>query len=266
MTLDSATAMNSATVVNGGASGVAMGSERSLGPAALPEGQEVRLAVLAMVGTTVFDGGLMERAMSRTLVEQGVPEGSAAFAGMLGYARDHSGISRMTVFSELFHDPKTAVSANRMFELNCDELIAAGGIRPVPGAEEAIGWLRDAGIKVCLATGFGRHTQNMVLESLGWMGLADLSLCPADAGRGRPFPDMVLTAVLALDIDDVRKVAVVGDTSADIHTGLRAGATVAAGVLTGAHSEARLRGAGATAVVPSIKEFPALLGQRAAGL
>src|SRR6478672_6220513 len=92
MTLDSATAMNSATVVNGGASGVAMGSERSLGPAALPEGQEVRLAVLAMVGTTVFDGGLMERAMSRTLVEQGVPEGSAAFAGMLGYARDHSGI------------------------------------------------------------------------------------------------------------------------------------------------------------------------------
>lgn len=266
MTLDSATARNSATVVNGGASGVAMGSERSLGPAALPEGQEVRLAVLAMVGTTVFDGGLMERAMSRTLVEQGVPEGSAAFARMLGYARDHSGISRMTVFSELFHDPKTAVSANRMFELNCDELIAAGGIRPVPGAEEAIGWLRDAGIKVCLATGFGRHTQNMVLESLGWMGLADLSLCPADAGRGRPFPDMVLTAVLALDIDDVRKVAVVGDTSADIHTGLRAGAAVAAGVLTGAHSEARLRAAGATAVVPSIKEFPALLGQRAAGL
>lgn len=48
-----------------------LGSERSAGLVAVPEGQEVRLAVLAMVGTTVFDGGLMERAMSRTLVEQG---------------------------------------------------------------------------------------------------------------------------------------------------------------------------------------------------
>jgi phosphonatase-like hydrolase len=182
---------------------------------------------------------------------------------MLRYARERSGISRMTVFAELFDDPQAAASANKKFELNCDELIADGGVRAVPGAEDTIGWLRDAGVKVCLATGFGRHTQNMVLESLGWMGLADLSLCPADAGRGRPFPDMVLTAVLALDIDDVRKVAVVGDSAADIHSGLRAGASVAAGVLTGSNSEAALRSAGATDVVPSIKDFPALLERRA---
>jgi hypothetical protein len=67
-------------------------------------------------------------------------------------------------------------------------------------------------VKVCLATGFERHTQNMLLESLGWMGLADRSLCPDDAGRGRPYPYMILTAVLALDLDDVREVAVVGET------------------------------------------------------
>ncbi|MFE4837638.1 HAD family hydrolase [Arthrobacter sp. NPDC056691] len=230
---------------------------------AAEQGVPVRLAVLAMVGTTVYDGGLMDRAMSRTLVEQGVAAGSAGFEGMLRYARERSGISRMTVFAELFEDPQAAASANKRFELNCDELIADGGVRAVPGAEDTIGWLRDAGIKVCLATGFGRHTQNMVLESLGWMGLADLSLCPADAGRGRPFPDMVLTAVLALDIDDVRKVAVVGDSAADIHSGLRAGASVAAGVLTGSNSEASLRGAGATDVLPSIKDLPALLERRA---
>lgn len=234
----------------------------------LPRGSgahEVRLAVLAMVGTTVFDGGLMERAMSRTLVEQGIAAGSAEFESMLGYSRDTSGISKVTVFGHLFGDPAAAESANRFFELSCDELISDGGIRPVPGAEDSIGWLRDAGIKVCLATGFGRHTQNMVLESLGWMGLADLSLCPADAGRGRPFPDMILTAVLALDLDDVREVAVVGDTRADMHSGLRAGASVVAGVLTGAHSEATLRAAGATAVVPSIKDLPALLERRVTG-
>lgn len=223
---------------------------------------DIRLVVLAMVGTTVLDGGLMERAMTRTLVEQGVAAGSGQFESMLGYARDTSGVSKLTVFSHLFEDASRASDANRMFELNCDELIADGGIRAVPGAEDAIGWLREAGIKVCLATGFGRHTQNMVLESLGWMGLADLSLCPADAGRGRPYPDMVLTAVLALDLDDVREVAVVGDTIADVQSGLRAGASLVAGVLTGAHSEATLRAAGATAVVPSIKDLLGLLERR----
>ena len=252
MTLDS-------TISTGSAVRTALSADAD----AAEQGQPVRLAVLAMVGTTVYDSGLMDRAMSRTLVEQGIPAGSARFEGMLHYARERSGISRMTVFAELFDDPQAATCANRRFELNCDELIADGGVRAVPGAEDTIGWLRDAGIKVCLATGFGRHTQNMVLESLGWMGLADLSLCPADAGRGRPFPDMVLTAVLALDSDDVRKVAVVGDSAADIHSGLRAGASVAAGVLTGSHSEAALRGAGATDVLPSIKDFPALLERRA---
>jgi phosphoglycolate phosphatase-like HAD superfamily hydrolase len=75
---------------------------------------------------------------------------------------------------------------------------------------------------------------------------------------------MILTAVLALDVDDVRQVAVVGDSSADISSGLRAGATTVAGVLTGAHPEAALRKAGATAVVRSIRDVPALLEPRAA--
>jgi phosphonatase-like hydrolase len=218
-----------------------------------------------MVGTTVFDGGLMESAMTRTLADQGVAAGSEQFERMLRYARDTSGTSKRDVFRHLFAaEPARASAANSFFERSCDELIAEGAIRAVPGAEDSIGWLREAGIKVCLATGFGRHTQNMVLESLGWMGLADLSLCPADAGRGRPYPDMILTAVLALDLDDVREVAVVGDSCADIESGLRAGATTVAGVLTGAHGEPALRAAGATAVVQSIRDLPVLLEPRSA--
>lgn len=225
--------------------------------------RRLSLAVLDMVGTTIIDDGRMERAMSRALAEQGIEPGSAGFESMLGYARDTMGFSWTTVFDHLFEDKLRARSANRAFELAYDELISDGGIRPVPGALDTISWLQDAGMKVCLATGFGRHTQNMVLESLGWMGIADLSICPADAGRGRPYPDMILTAVLALDLDDVREVAVVGDTTSDVAAGLRSGASVVAGVLTGSHSEAALRAAGATAVIPSIKALPALLEPRA---
>ncbi|HUY54086.1 MAG TPA: HAD hydrolase-like protein [Candidatus Nanopelagicaceae bacterium] len=44
---------------------------------------------------------------------------------------------------------------------------------------------------------------------------------------------MILTAVLRLRVEDVRSVAVVGDTEADIRSGLWAGVGVFAGVLTG---------------------------------
>ncbi len=228
--------------------------------------ERLRLAVLDMVGTTITDDGRTERAMSLALQETGVEPGSPRFESMLGYARDTMGFSKLTVFSHLFEEAQRAESANKAFERAYDDLIADAGVRAIPGAEETIDWLRDSGVKVCLATGFGRHTQNMVLESLGWMGKADLSLCPADAGRGRPYPDMILTAVLALDLDDVREVVVVGDTSSDMLSGLRSGASAVVGVLTGFHSEAALRAAGATAVVPSVKDLPALLEPRAARL
>ncbi|MFC8041428.1 HAD family hydrolase [Paenarthrobacter sp. NPDC057355] len=224
----------------------------------------LRLAVVDMVGTTITDDGRTERAMSRALAEHGIEPGSTRFESMLGYARDTMGFSKMTVFSHLFEDSAVASSANKVFEQAYDELIEDGGVRAIAGAEDAILWMRESGMQVVLATGFGRHTQNMVLESLGWMGLADLSLCPADAGRGRPYPDMILTAVLALDLDDVREVAVVGDTSSDMLSGVRSGASLIAGVLTGSHSEATLRAAGATVVVDSIKQLPLLVEKREA--
>lgn len=214
------------------------------------------LAVIDMAGTTVDEGPLQEQAFTRALASHGVLEGTGAFDAMTAYARGTMGTSKELVFRHLFDDVTTAVDANRTFELAYDNLLAHNGVQPIPGAEEAILALRDAGLQICLATGFGRHTQNMILESLGWMGLADLSLCPSDAGRGRPYPDIILTAVLALDIEDVRSVLVAGDTTSDVIAGQRAGAGAVVGVLTGAHSEAELRFAGADAVLPSMCHLP----------
>lgn len=214
------------------------------------------LAVIDMAGTTVKEGALQEEAFARALGAHGVIEGSETFDTMTFYARQTMGTSKELVFRHLFEDTATAVAVNRSFEATYDTLLARHGVKAIEGAEESILALRDAGLKICLATGFGRHTQNMILESLGWMGLADLSLCPSDAGRGRPYPDIILTAVLALDIEDVRSVLVAGDTTSDILAGRRAGAGAVVGVLTGAHSEAELRLAGADAVLPSMYELP----------
>lgn len=217
-----------------------------------------RLAVLDMNGTTITDGGAAERAVEGVLHGQGVH--GRRLAEALDQSRRSAGLDRAELFSRVFADDGAAArAASRAFSEAYDAMIADGAVAAVPGAEETVNLLRERGVKVCLATGFGRHTQNSILEALGWMGLADLSLCSEDAGRGRPYPDMVLTAVLALDLDDVRDVVVVGDTAADIASGRRAGAGTAVGVLTGAQTAGELDAAGADAVVPSIAELPGLL-------
>jgi phosphoglycolate phosphatase-like HAD superfamily hydrolase len=107
----------------------------------------------------------------------------------------------------------------------------------------------------------GRVTQDAILDALGRRGLVPLTLCPADAGgRGRPYPDMVLEAFLRTGAaDDVRQVAVVGDTSYDVLSGVRAGAGLVAGVRTGAHGDEEFRAAGAGHVLDSVAALPALL-------
>ncbi|MDI9899964.1 phosphonatase-like hydrolase [Rhodococcus sp. IEGM 1409] len=219
----------------------------------------ITLAVLDMAGTTVADDGLVLRAFAAAAEAGGLPaEGPEADAARQ-YVLDTMGQSKIVVFRAIFGDEDRAQAANAAFETTYDSLIDEGLAEPIPGAEKAITTLREAGIKVALTTGFSRSTQDKLLVTLGWETLADLTLSPAEAGRGRPFPDLILTALLKLSIDDVHQIAVLGDTSNDVLSGIRSGASIVAGTLTGAHDEQQLREAGATHIVPSVTEFTELL-------
>ncbi|KPI17128.1 phosphonatase-like hydrolase, partial [Actinobacteria bacterium OV450] len=219
------------------------------------------LVVLDMAGTTVADGGRVERAFERAAERLGVEPGTADHQAKLRYVRDTMGESKISVFRHLFGTEEMARRANSAFEEAYGELVDGGLIAPVPGARETIEELRAEGRTVVLTTGFARVTQDAVLDALGWQGLADLTLCPADAGgRGRPYPDMVLAAFLRTGaVDDVRRVVVAGDTAYDMLSGRRSGAGLVAGVLTGAHDRAALIGHGATHVLGSVTELPRLL-------
>ncbi|MFE3057908.1 phosphonatase-like hydrolase [Nocardia sp. NPDC059239] len=220
--------------------------------------KQIELAVLDMAGTTVADDGLVERAFEAAITAAGVPAAGPEREAARTFVQDTMGQSKIWCFRTLLGDEDRAQLANRAFEAAYAKF-AEAGVSPIPGAAEAISALRAAGIKVALTTGFSRETQDRLLNALGWNDIADLALVPSDAGRGRPYPDMVLTAVLRLEADAVDRVAVLGDTSSDIATGLAAGARIVAGTLTGAHTEEQLRAAGATHVVPSVTEFAQLL-------
>jgi phosphoglycolate phosphatase len=223
----------------------------------------IQLVVLDMAGTTVADDGLVEQAFSTAIGAQGIESGTPEYGKMLDHVRATMGESKITVFRHLLDNDETkAQQANKAFETAYGVLVDEGRCAPIPGAEDAIRAIQQSGAKVCLTTGFAETTQQRILEALGWQNLADLTLCPAQSGRGRPYPDMVLKALLELKADAVAAVAVAGDTAYDMTTGVRAGAGVVAGVLTGAHGNDQLLAGGATHVLESVRDLPGLLADR----
>ncbi|MER7759538.1 phosphonatase-like hydrolase [Streptomyces sp. NPDC097619] len=224
------------------------------------------LVVLDMAGTTVSDGGLVERAFARAAAHLGVETGTPEHTAQLAYVRATMGESKISVFRHLYGSEEAARSANSAFEEAYAELVAGGLVEALPGARETVERLREQGRTVVLTTGFSRTTQDALLDALGWRDLVPLALCPADAGRGRPYPDLVLAALLRTGAaEDVRQVAVAGDTAYDMLSGTRAGAGVVAGVLTGAHDRERLEAHGATHVLGSVAALPDLLARLESG-
>jgi phosphonatase-like hydrolase len=219
----------------------------------------IRMAALDMAGTTVADEGAVEEAFQSALDAVGLVAGNLT-DDPGAYIRRTMGQSKITVFTELLGgDRHRAEQANAAFEAAFDQAVDRGEVAALPRSEDVFATLRDGGIRVCLTTGFSPATRDRILDALGWRGLVDLALSPADAGRGRPWPDMILAAVLRLRVDDVAEVAVVGDTTSDLLAGSRSGASIVAGVLTGAHSRAELAEAPHTHLLDSIAGLPTLV-------
>ncbi|MFD4960228.1 HAD-IA family hydrolase [Microbacterium sp. NPDC058389] len=220
----------------------------------------VELVVLDMAGTTVRDDGVVERAFERAAAETGVAE-RMPWADALDYVRRTMGQSKIDVFTHLAGgDVVRAEEATAAFERAYADLIATEGVEPIAGARETLEALRAAGLSVVLTTGFAPATRDAILDGLGWRPLVNAALSPVDAGRGRPAPDLVLTALLRTQASGVASVVVVGDTTSDIASGRAAGAGLVVGVLTGAHDRDALADAGADAVVDDVTRLPELLG------
>ena len=208
----------------------------------------ITVACLDMAGTTVADDGTVLEAFAAAIA--GLP--AAAFDRAMTAVRFSMGQSKIEVFRRILGDEEMARQANEAFEDHYAAAVRAGQVSAMPGADETITRLREVGVRVCLATGFSPVTRDAIIETLAWGRLIDLALSPADAGRGRPWPDLPLTALLRLRGGAVGELAVAGDTASDIESGRRAGAAIVAGVLTGASTRADLEQAGAPLILDTI--------------
>lgn len=221
----------------------------------------IKLVCLDLAGTTVGDIAMVERAFAEAIATQGIVPGTGAYARAMVHVHRSRGCPKIDVFRGIFPGNEAqAQAANLTFERSYQGAIERAGLVPVPGVLEVFEKLRGTGLKIALITGFSRATLSRVLSVLGWHDKIDLAISPEDAGgRGRPWPDMVLHAVLRLGVDDVRQVAVLGDSESDMLCGKRAGASIVAGVMTGVHSRERLLKGGATHILDSIAHFPDLI-------
>jgi phosphoglycolate phosphatase len=217
----------------------------------------IRLACIDMAGTTVTDDGVVERAFVEALMGEGlIDEGE--LRGALDVVRRTMGQSKIDVFRSLLGDDAKAEAANLAFESAYGRAVERGEVRPITGAEGAMRTLRDAGVQVCLITGFAPLTRDAIIDALGWRPLVDLALSPVDVGRGRPWPDLVLAAATHFGVEP-DAVAVCGDTVSDLLCGTRAGAAVVAGVVADPDRVAEMAAAPHTHLLTSVSELPGVL-------
>ncbi len=220
----------------------------------------ISLVCCGLMGTLAADDGMIERAFAEACATQGIVPGTAAYARSMVHVHKSRGQPPVDIFRGLFPDsPGQAEAAALSFERSCRTVLDRAGLAAVPGAEEAISGLREAGLRVCVITSLSRRLLGQALDTLGWWRQFDLALCPEDVPRGCPWPDLMLTAMLRLGVRDVREAALADSTESGVLCGVRAGAGVVAGTVSGAHTGERLRGAGATHILDSIAGLPAVL-------
>lgn len=211
--------------------------------------------MIDLAGTTVRDDGAVEGAFVEALQVVGAV-GDSPDEELLRFVRSTMGMSKIAVFRDMVGDEALAQAANSAFEEAYARRIERGEVTAFPGSEDTLRTLREGGVRVALTTGFSPTTRDLLIDKVGWADLVDLALSPGGDLRGRPAPDLVLMSLIRLGVDDVGAVAVAGDTANDLLSGYRAGASLLAGVLTGAHDRTTLASAPHTHLLESIGDLP----------
>jgi len=95
----------------------------------------------------------------------------------------------------------------------------------IPGVVDATERFRRRGLKIGTTTGYTREMLDLLLENSRKEGYRpDCNLAPGDVGAGRPYPYMMYEIAVRLHVYPFAAIVKVGDTPADIHEGLNAGA------------------------------------------
>jgi phosphonatase-like hydrolase len=223
--------------------------------ASLTDERAPALVVFDLSGTTIQDRGQVPAAFAAAFERAGLRLKAEDLRAVRGTTKRQAILNLVCAQDRV----ERAEHVYQAFREDLRARYAADGVQPIAGTLDTFAWLRHHQIRIALTTGFDRDITTMLLTSLGWTNaVADAIVCGEDVAHGRPAPDLILRAMALTMTEDVRRVAVVGDTVHDLQAGARAGVRWNIGVLSGAHDRAALAAAPHTHLLGSVANLPEL--------
>jgi beta-phosphoglucomutase family hydrolase len=177
------------------------------------------------------------------------------------FRREWAGVPTNEVLPQVigrYLDPETVRRISDEKEARYRE-VYRDQVTEVPGAVAFLGRLRQAGVRLALATSAPRANRDLALDGLGLHQAFDHVVGIEDVRRGKPAPDLFLAAAERLGVA-ANECIVFEDALSGLEAAHAAGMRVA-GIAT-AFTQDELRKAGATWAVDDFRSLPAdLLGE-----
>ncbi len=183
-----------------------------------PEPPARRAVLWDLDGTLVDSTEYHWRSWQQPLADEGVHITRADFLASFGQRND--AILRGWLGPDA--DPARMRRVGDAKEASYREIIAAEGISPLPGAAEWVRRLHEAGWLQAIASSAPRLNVEVVRRALGFESLIETFVAAEDVQRGKPDPEVFLTAAARLGVSPARCV-VVEDAAAGIEAARRAG-------------------------------------------
>ena len=223
----------------------------------------VDLVVFDLMGTVIKDVGVMEDALKRVLGHYGIPFSDADQRAMRG-------AGKRSAFAEILQRTVGADKGVDWCRARAEEMYATFKsmlregygdrvVEEIPGSGATMRWVRGSGAKVAATSALDLDLAMPLLERLGWAeGVFDCLVSTEEVPEGRPAPYMIFAAMMRTGTEDVRRVAVVGDTALDLLAGANAGVGWIIGVLSGVGTLETLGTTRHTHILSSVADLPRL--------
>jgi len=228
-----------------------------------------------MAGTTMRDLGEVEACFAETCRQLNLGADDATIKAVQGQ-------EKRSVFRRFWADqlgidhPDLEAhtdAAFARFKQVLEEHYRRNPVAPTEGCLDFLRWCQQQQIKTALTTGFYREVTDILLAQLGWLqhldkqyigygdSLIGFSISSDQVPSGRPAPDMILRAMLALGINDPQAVVNVGDTPSDLLSGKNAGVAFSVGLTNGTHTVQQLAQYPNDGLFGSLTELQGFLNQ-----
>ena len=216
----------------------------------------IQLVVFDLMGTLVADDGVVAKAYRNALESVGLADTQLEDAELSVAA--NRGRPTLIVLTTVLGNAVQAEEATWAFD---DFMLArANSLAPTSSAAALLDRLSQRKIAVGLTTSFSKEVREAVIAHQGWANLFAIQLAARGERRGHPAPDLLLEAILALRVDSVAQVAIIGDSAADLEAGNRAGAGLVIGLERPTSDAAgSLRDAPHTHLISSLSEVEPIL-------